>query len=45
MILEKAFAKIYGSYLAIEGGNPMKAIRNLTGAPGTNLFTKKYKEI
>ncbi|CAD8104986.1 unnamed protein product [Paramecium sonneborni] len=36
MLLEKAYAKVYGSYLNIEGGNPAIAMRDLTGAPYEN---------
>ena len=32
-ILEKAFAKYYGNYERIAGGNPMKAVRALNGSP------------
>ncbi len=37
MILEKAYAKLYGSYANIESGWPLLAFRDLTGAPGTKL--------
>jgi calpain-15 len=33
LILEKAYAKAYGGYLPIEGGDPCYALRDLTGAP------------
>ena len=42
LLLEKVFAKVYGSYNAIEAGNPMNAIRNLTGAPGANKYLSKF---
>jgi hypothetical protein len=32
-ILEKAYAKAYGSYYALEAGNIDEAIRDLIGAP------------
>ncbi len=38
MLLEKAFAKLHGSYEAIESGKPSQALSVLTGAP-----TKLYK--
>lgn len=36
IIMEKAYAKLYGSYQRIEGGNPSMALRDLTGAPYEN---------
>jgi len=33
MLLEKTYAKAYGSYFRIVGGNPANALRDLTGAP------------
>ena len=41
ILLEKAFAKIHGSYLRIEAGLTSNALRDLTGAPS---FTKKIGE-
>jgi len=47
ILLEKAYAKTYGNYIAIEGGDPGHALRDLTGAPyeymedWTNLDTEK----
>ena len=32
-MLEKAYAKVYGTYEKIEAGFPGKALRDLTGAP------------
>lgn len=37
MILEKCYAKAYGSYHKIEGGIPEHAMRDLTGAPTLTL--------
>ena len=33
MILEKAFAKLYGSYYRLESGLAFQVMRDLTGAP------------
>ncbi len=32
-VLEKSLAKYYGNYQHLEGGNPVKSVRTLTGAP------------
>ena len=37
-ILEKAYAKIFGSYEVIEGGKPYQAFINLTGFPSDLLY-------
>ncbi|CAD8089733.1 unnamed protein product [Paramecium primaurelia] len=44
MLLEKAYAKVYGSYLNIEGGNPAIAMRDLTGAPYENKESGSAQE-
>ena len=41
MLLEKAYAKVYGNYEHIIGGQPYEAIKDLTGAPGYSLSHKK----
>lgn len=33
MVIEKAWAKVFGSYLSIEAGHPIEVLRALTGAP------------
>lgn len=47
ILAEKAYAKAYGSYLAILGGDPMHALKDLTGAPYKHYFdlyeTEKVK--
>lgn len=45
MLLEKAFAKAFGSYAIIEGGNPALAMRDLTGAPYENKDSGDAKEL
>ena len=32
-IIEKAFAKYHGNYAHIEGGEPFRAVKTMTGAP------------
>eukprot|EP00727_Mastigamoeba_balamuthi_P006669 m51a1_g2622 putative calpain family cysteine protease (704) ;mRNA; f:540528-543291 len=41
LLAEKAYAKAYGSYAAIEAGSPADALADLTGAPVRNLRTKE----
>lgn len=38
MILEKAWAKVYGSYERIESGITRECLHDLTGAPTKVLF-------
>ena len=42
VILEKAFAKLHGTYESIVGGSPISGIANLSGSPGTNLGHDQY---
>lgn len=45
ILLEKAWAKLYGSYKQIEAGFPDEPLHDLTGAPIKHLFLthKSYK--
>jgi len=46
MLIEKAYAKAYGSYMTIEGrgGSPTEALRDLTGAPCESRSHDKLTE-
>ena len=41
MLLEKAYAKVYGAYANINAGLTREALRDLTGAPCQTYFVKK----
>jgi hypothetical protein len=41
MLLEKIFAKVFGSYKAIESGTSEEAFFALTGAPNIYIELKK----
>mgnify|MGYP000887148227 FL=1 len=43
-LLEKAYAKVYGNYRAIENGWPEDTLRDLTGAPCELLFREQDSE-
>lgn len=45
LILEKAYAKVFGSYHVIEGGNPAAALRDVTGAPYENKDEGSAEEL
>jgi hypothetical protein len=40
LILEKAYAKIHGSYRSIVAGKPYEAMMDLTGCPTTSFSFK-----
>jgi hypothetical protein len=42
-LLEKAYAKVHGSYASIVGGNPLHALQDLTGFP-VYSFNDTWKE-
>jgi len=44
-MLEKAWAKIHGSYRRVEGGSTAMTIRDLTGAPGAIYVTADQKDL
>lgn len=37
--MEKAYAKLYGSYQRLESGHNIEAFSDLTGAPSYNIHT------
>jgi hypothetical protein len=44
ILLEKAWAKLHGSYHRIDGGYPMNVFRDLTGAPAYSYILKFTEE-
>ena len=42
LILEKAYAKIHGSYFSIKNGNSIEGIADLTGCPYEILLFSEY---
>jgi len=45
MLIEKAYAKVFGSYQVIDGGDPSQALVDLTGMPSykiRNLDLEKW---
>lgn len=44
MILEKCWAKLYGSYEAIDGGLPNEVLHAYSGAPTYQYFTNVSTE-
>lgn len=45
LILEKAWAKLFGSYAKIESGFCREALRDLTGAPTKVIYTYEEENI
>ena len=43
-ILEKVFAKYYGNYSHLVGGNPVSSVKTLTGAPYELLWHRNGKQ-
>ena len=43
IILEKAWAKLYGSYKNIEAGYPEECLHDLTGAPIKQIIMSHYR--
>ena len=44
LVLEKAFAKMYGGYKLLEGGSPTDAFRDLFGQP-LSIFSLKDERV
>jgi calpain-15 len=44
IILEKAYAKLHGSYLALKGGMAQESFEDLTGCPAFTFYFNKIRE-
>ena len=45
MILEKAWAKVHGSYSSIEAGLTTECLHDLTGAPTRDIYMDENKDV
>ena len=45
LLLEKAWAKMHGSFMQIEAGEPHYTMRDLTGAPGYHYLIDEVENL